>query len=428
MSDSDTPQSLKQWAASSTAKTKAFAKRRPGLSGAAAGIAATLLALGSYTAAACSCVTPVFTTTTTTSTSTSTSTSTTSTTVPTTTIPAGTPTLFVSPSGSDSNNCTSSGTACRSLNGAYQKASQGSIVSVASGTYGNQVIGQRSDMRNLSPGCSISTPNQCVRFVTGGGVQINGVIEDHGSNTWVDGGQSRGGPYGYNVTGYTDTEADNESVHPDHVILSGIDTTSFGVFNTVDSQYIDIDEGPATVSAGCGIIDGNGQGVNGIESKIGSGGGILNPIPSNILIDGLRIHDQNRDQAGADAGCHFGGIFMAGGNGITFRHTTWERNAVYNIQLQSIGLPVSNIIFDHDSFGCAAGWLYNPPLVCDNQSSIQFDQTVPGVVVQYSAFGEPSPAWGCYANCPVDYSTDTFGPGNTFSTGNTLVAPPLIPG
>jgi hypothetical protein len=337
------------------------------------------------------------------------------TTAPTTTSappPSQSANLFVSPQGSDSNPCTQSAP-CASLNGAYQKANAGDVVQIASGTYPNQVIGSRASLRNLSPGCFVASPGQCVHFV-GSNVTINGSLEIHGSSVWVDGGSSASSP-GISATGYVDTEADSTSVYPDHVVVQGTHSTSFGVFNanTVTFRWMDV--GPATVTSGCAIAQGPGM-----ENKIGFGGGIT-VVPTNITLDGLHIHDQNGDSGRIASGCHFGGLFLVTANGLTVQNTVFEKNVVYNVQIQNFGgAPApTNVSFANDSFGCPVDWLYNGA-GCDGQASIQFDGTFPGVSITGSKFAGGD--YGCYAGT-CDYSNDVFS-GNT-SLAPSVSAPPL---
>jgi hypothetical protein len=199
-------------------------------------------------------------------------------------------------------------------------------------------------------------------------------------------------------------------VYPDHVVVSGVRSTSFGVFNSDTITFEDMDVGPATVSTGCGILQGPGM-----ENKIGSGGGILTPVPTNITLDGLVIHDQNGDSGRINSDCHFGGLFLQTANGLTVKNTVFQGNVVYNVQIQNFGgVPAAtNIVFDRDSFGCPVAWLYQGA-GCDGQSSIQFDGTFANVTIKNSAFAEGGNAgWGCYVGT-CDYSQDTFS-GNTFS-------------
>lgn len=322
--------------------------------------------------------------------------------------PMQTASLFVSPSGSDTSPC-SQAAPCASLNGAYQVAKAGQTISVAAGTYPNQVIQTRPDLRSLS--CTPSTAASCVHIV-GSGVTIAGSLEIHGSDVWVDGGQTRGGPYGFSVTGYTDTEADSSSVYPDHVVVSGVHSTSFGVFNSDTVTFEDMDIGPSTISTNCQVLQGPA-----IENKIGSAGGIMSPVPTNITLDGLVIHDQNGDSGRIASDCHTGGLFLTTANNLTVQNTVFQGNVVYNVQIQNFGdVPApTNVVFDRDSFGCPVTWLYQGA-GCDNQSSIQFDGTFPTITVKNSTFAEGGNAgWGCYAGT-CDYSQDSF-------TGNTFAAP-----
>jgi hypothetical protein len=294
-------------------------------------------------------------------------------------------------------------------------AKAGQTISVAAGTYPNQVVQARPDLRNLS--CTPATPDSCVHVV-GSGVTIAGSLEIHGSDVWVDGGQTRGGPYGITVTGYTDTEADSSTSFPDHVVVSGVHSTSFGVFNANTVTFEDMDVGPATISSGCQILQGPG-----IQNKIGSAGGIQSPVPTNVTLDGLVIHDQNGDSGRIASDCHFGGLFLHTADGLTIEHTIFEGNVVYNVQIQNFGgaPPATNVTFDHDSFGCPVNWLYQGG-GCDGQTSIQLDGTFPGITIQNSAFAEPPPGYECVVG-PCDTTGDTYT--NNTSVTQSPTAPPL---
>ena len=56
-------------------------------------------------------------------------------------------------------------------------------------------------------------------------------------------------------------------MYPDHVVVSGVKSSSFGVFNSDTVTFEDMDVGPATISTNCQILQGPGM-----ENKIGSGG------------------------------------------------------------------------------------------------------------------------------------------------------------
>lgn len=252
------------------------------------------------------------------------------------------------------------------------------MVQVAGGTYPGQVIGSRAATRNLSPGCAPGSTANCIAFVpaAGAAVTINGVLEVRGSSVWVagtaspsSGVPSRNRSFNIKVTGYVDTEADSASNYPDHVILEGIDATSFGVFNVNTATFRNMDVGPATVTNGCAIREGNG-----IENKIGFGGGITY-VPRNITIDGLLIHNQNGDAGRIASDCHFGGLFIVTVDGLTIRNSVFSQNVVYNIQIQNFGgAPApTNVTLENNWFGCPVDWIYVSTTRCNGQADIQFN-------------------------------------------------------
>ena len=341
------------------------------------------------------------------------SSATTTTTLSPTPTPSGAASLFVAPGGDDSGACSQSAP-CASLNGAYQRASAGDTVQVAAGTYSNQVITSRAALRNL--GCSPADTSACVRFV-GSGVRVSGQLEIYGSDVWIDGGTNRTSP-GFDVTGLIDTRAESSGAVPDHVIVQGTHSASFSVFNTDTATFRWMNIGPATVSSGCAVKEGP-AGENFI-----SWNNNVEFVSRNLTLDGLYIHDQNGDAQARPpvADCHFGGLFLVTANGLTIKNSVFERNVVYNVEIQNfVGPPATNVTFTNNSFGCPVDWL-SSEAPCDGQSSIQFDGTFPGITITNNVFA--GSAYGCYAgNC--DYSNDTI-------AGNIVLAPsttaPSLPG
>lgn len=292
------------------------------------------------------------------------------------------PSLYVSPTGNDSGRCTREAP-CASWNRAYQIASAGSVIEVAGGRYPGQLIRPRASLRDLRPGCSFANTGQCVVFQPAGGatVSISERLEIRGSSVWVRGTAtpSSGTPtpdrrYSIKVAGYVDTEADSDSTRPDHVLVEGVDSTSFGVFNVDTATFRDLDVGPATVGADCRIVEGPG-----FENKIGLAGDV-NVVPRNIVLDGLFVHNQNRNPDGEASDCHFGGLFLVTANGLVLRNSAFSQNAVYNIQVQNFEGPAPrNIRLENNIFGCPVNWLYEPggDTRCDNQADIQFNTAAP---------------------------------------------------
>ena len=292
------------------------------------------------------------------------------------------PSLYVSPTGSDSSRCTSSAP-CATWNRAYQIASPGSVIAVAGGQYPGQLIRPRASLRDLKPGCSFADTAQCVVFqpARGATVSISERLEIRGSSVWVRGTAtpSTGTPtrnrrYSIKVAGYVDTEADSDSTRPDHVLVEGVDSTSFGVFNVDTATFRNLDVGPATVGGDCRIVEGPG-----FENKIGLAGDV-NVVPRNIVLDGLFIHNQNRNPDGEASDCHFGGLFLVTANGLVLRNSAFSQNAVYNIQVQNFEGPAPrNILLENNLFGCPVNWLYEPggDRRCNGQVDVQFNTASP---------------------------------------------------
>jgi hypothetical protein len=339
-------------------------------------------------------------------------------------------TYYLSPTGNDSNPC-SQAAPCLSFDRAYQIASPGSTVQIASGTYGSQIINWKPSMANLSPGCTPQNTTNCVTFVPAGNITINGKIEVHGSSIYIKGSRSTTTPdanatFTIKANGYVDAETDSEVNHPDHLIFQGIDTNTFGAFNVDTATYKDMDVGPATTYWAGTYQNCCREGV-GFENKIGSGNGVMY-VPREITIDSVRIHNQNGDstrlQPGADV--HFGGLFLVTVDGLTVKNSVFERNVVYHVQIQNFGgsPPAKRVVFDNNSFGCAVDWSYEGD-VCDGQSSIQFDYD-PGAEFTISnnvANNGPGQIYDCYVGtCGGLTGVKSI---NNVSYAQSTTAPPL---
>jgi hypothetical protein len=290
------------------------------------------------------------------------------------------PSRFVSPGGSDSGSCTRA-SPCASWNRAYQVARPGEVIQIAGGQYPEQDIAPRAATQNLSPGCTPAATSKCIVLqpAPGATVAVSGAISVRGSSVWIRGSASpaggipsRGRTFSINVAGYVDTEATSNSVYPDHVIVQGVKANSFGIFNAQTATFRDMDIGPATAGAGCGIVEGPG-----FENKIGFGGGIT-VEPTNVTLDRMLIHNQNRNADGAASDCHFGGLFVVTVDGLTIKNSVFSQNAVYNIQVQNFsGPPAQNVRIENNWFGCPVQWLYDTARggegACDGQVDIQFN-------------------------------------------------------
>jgi hypothetical protein len=283
--------------------------------------------------------------------------------------------LFVSPSGNDGAPC-SRAAPCATWNRAYQRARPGTVIELAGGTYPGQLIASRPSLRNLVPGCSVGATTNCIVFRPAARqtVLVDGTLNVHGSSVYVQGAASSSLPirsrtFNIKVTGHVATNADSETVYPDHVVFQGIDATNFGAFSAHDVTFRNMDVGPATITTNCTIREGDG-----IENKVGYGDGI-EVVPRNVLIEGMLIHNQNADEGRFVGDCHYGGLFIVSANGLTIRNSAFSQNVVYNIQVQNFNQapPPTNVTIENTLFGCAVEWLYVSDTRCDGQHDIQFN-------------------------------------------------------
>jgi hypothetical protein len=112
-----------------------------------------------------------------------------------------------------------------------------------------------------------------------------------------------------------------------------------------------------------------------------------------VTLDGLIIHNQNRNTDGEASDCHFGGLFLVTANGLVVRNSVFSQNAVYNVQVQNFGgaPPPTNVRFENNVFGCPVGWLYDPggDTTCDNQVDVQFNAESPfrNWLFRFNSFG-----------------------------------------
>ena len=299
------------------------------------------------------------------------------------------PSLFVSPSGNDAGRCAKSAP-CASWNRAYQLAQPGQVIEVAGGSYPGQTIDPRPALRGKS--CSLAERSKCVTFVpaTGAHVSINGDLVVTGSDVYVKGTArpasgvpTRSRTFDISVAGYTSAEATAEETWPDHVVLEGIDTANFAVGGADDVVLRNMDVGPSTAdfSGSC----------RGLENRVGLNGASSHEA-RNVVLDGLFVHNQNRTRAAADNDCHYGGMILISGSGITLRNSVFSQNVVYNIQIQNfVGSPASNVRIENNWFGCPVGQLFEPngPTTCNEQRDLQFSSAArfANWLIRYNSFG-----------------------------------------
>lgn len=323
---------------------------------------------------------------------------------------------YISPSGNDNNPCSQT-QPCQSFNRAYQLASPGDTVQMAGGTYGDQTITYRSNMRNTS--CDplgqwgAANSSSCITFRPASGANVTtGGMNISGSGVYLNGTRngSVAGPsdtYNFKVFGELVVITDIASQPIDHVTAYGIDANGIGIYDADHILYKNVDSGGTVVTSGCGTYDPDtGQPLGDVdESKIGSRQGI---VPSNVVLDGIYFHDVMRDNAGANNGgavgpCHRGALFFINGNGVTIRNSVWSQNWVYDMQVQNFNgqqYP-TNVTIENNWFGCGVegGNITTNPggeNQCNGQAAIQFDAAPTNWLIRYNSTGPGTSLFGCY--------------------------------
>jgi hypothetical protein len=236
--------------------------------------------------------------------------------------PSGNADLFLSVGGSDSAAC-SAAAPCKSLNRAYQVAAPGDIVELASGSYGSQTIQRDTGM---------TSPEDVVFRPAAGAIVTLGSVTVYGSHITLE---------GMNATDLEARVTDPYQFPVSDITFRNMDARNFMVMSASDVNVLGGDYGPAS---DCG---GPYGGSNNSIRRFAENGA---PNPSNILIEGVRIHDilsYNLTQ------CHMEGLAIFAGNGVTVRNSKFWGNSVYDIFLQSNSGPVSNLLIENN-------WLASP--------------------------------------------------------------------
>ncbi|HEY1355695.1 MAG TPA: choice-of-anchor Q domain-containing protein [Solirubrobacterales bacterium] len=236
--------------------------------------------------------------------------------------PVGSADLFLSASGSDSASC-SAAAPCKSLDRAYQVASPGDVVQLAAGSYGNQTIQRDAGL----------TSSEDVVFRPASGASVTlGSVTVYGSHVTLE---------GMNATDLTARVTDPYKFAVSDITFRNMDARNFMVMSASDVRVLGGDYGPAS---DCG---GPYGGSNNSIRRFAENGA---PNPTNILIEGVRIHDitsYNLTQ------CHMEGLAIFAGNGVTVRNSKFWGNSVYDVFLQSNSGPVSNLLIENN-------WLASP--------------------------------------------------------------------
>ena len=225
--------------------------------------------------------------------------------------PAAARALYLGPSGNDSgNSCLSAALPCRSFDAAYKVAQAGDVVELATGTYGSQTIYNQSSRT--------AGPNVVFRPAPLASVTVGSV------NVWA----SYVTLDGFKAVDVTVRPEDNPNrpTTVKSVVLRNLDARNFNIFSATDVQVLGGDYGPAS---SCGGPYGGGN--NSIRK-------LTDVNPSNIVIDGVAIHDVQSYDLGP---CHTEGLAIFAGTNLIVRNSRFYGNSVYDIFMQGNSGPIS---------------------------------------------------------------------------------------
>ncbi len=239
-------------------------------------------------------------------------------------VPSGNADLFLAAGGSDSASC-SAAAPCKSLNRAYQVASPGDIVQLAAGSYGDQTLQRDTGL----------TSSEDVVFRPASGATVTlGTVTVYASHVTLE---------GMNATDLNARVTDPYQFAVSDITFRNMDARNFMVMSASDVNIIGGDYGPAS---DCG---GPYGGSNNSIRRFAENGA---PNPTNVLIEGVKIHDitsYNLTQ------CHMEGLAIFAGNGVTVRNSKFWGNSVYDIFLQSNSGPVSNLLIENNWLAASVG-------------------------------------------------------------------------
>lgn len=267
-------------------------------------------------------------------------TTTTATTTTTTTSPPAPAALYISPSGSDANAC-SQASPCQTFNRAYQAANCGDLVSIGSGSYGDQTIVEKAALN------SCTTP---VAMQANGAVTIAGGIDlgSCGSGCYASNGPQNLTLKGFSYTGDIFMQSDVRNITVDSVDGGGIyvsGDTNITVRNS-DFGPCNSPSGPAPHCSRVMIRNCSGTSTS---------CGLVTGPNSNILFENNTIHDYVCSNCGNPD--HWECVFFDGGQNVTFRSNRFYNCELYDIAMgENPGSTIDGVTIENNWFGVTCNW------------------------------------------------------------------------
>ena len=200
-----------------------------------------------------------------------------------------------------------------------------------------------------------------VHFLAAPGVVVEGDIVANGSHVTLSGSPRRALRLHTLYSRVTRANATS------HQLFENLNGATFQIWGTHNVTIRKSDWGPGTEPADS-------------ESRITPDGGVLNSYPTHILLDRIRLHDQNSVDLTAH---HNGGMELVAGRDITIRNSVFSHNVVYDIEVQDFtnsgccgmkygnasGVTLEGNVFEAPVLGPPYGSPKDPA----GQAEVQFD-------------------------------------------------------
>jgi hypothetical protein len=308
--------------------------------------------------------------------------------------------LYVAPNGSDAGLCTRFAP-CASFDRAFHVARPGRHVEILGGVYPTQTVLNDPTKVDGSPPVVFEPASRAPVELAGDLVMMgsHAVFRDFKLrkllNDIPDGLAPVPAAFSSHDVVFEDLDGETFNIGPAHdVAIEGGDWgPSLFCYARNDAAHAD----PTTWCPPGSPYAAMGNTQGSAENHIGPNGSLLGLWPHDIVIDGARIHDQNSLDLG---GMHTGGLFVVSGYDITVRNTVFQRNAVYDVQVQDFTTPdccgmtfgtPHDLLFENNWFGAPvlgvndAGADRN-----DGQPELQLDVRGPttwrNVLIRFNSF------------------------------------------
>jgi hypothetical protein len=230
-------------------------------------------------------------------------------------------TVFLSPTGSDTRDCKSSVTACKTLKRGYQAASLGAVVELAGGTYGNQVLsGPKAPDQAIAPPVTF-------RPALGARVEL-GALEIYVPHVAIQDMVIAKWKARYDVR-------DPKKYAAGDLTVRRVDTHHFALNGTQNVRVSDSDVGPnRNPVTGDWPQDGIFIGAYPADTH----------VPTNIVLDGVNVHDVLKPSSTAHSDC----VQFTAGINVTIRNSRFENCEHADLMIKGDQGPIDGFLLENN--------------------------------------------------------------------------------